>query len=78
MPGIPVLKSREVIAILTTLGFVEVRQRGSHKQFRHFDGRATTVPVHQGRDISPILLRQIAKDIGLTLTEFVRPQIRGQ
>jgi len=52
MPGIPVLKPREVIAILTVLGFVEVRQRGSHKQFRHPDGRATTVPDHGGRDIS--------------------------
>lgn len=30
MPGIPVLKPREVIAILNALGFVEVRQRGSH------------------------------------------------
>ena len=44
MPGIPVLKPREVIAILNALGFIEVRQRGSHKQFRHPDGRATTVP----------------------------------
>jgi predicted RNA binding protein YcfA (HicA-like mRNA interferase family) len=48
MPGIPVLKPREVIAILTALGFVEARQRGSHKQFRHPDGRATTVPFHAG------------------------------
>jgi hypothetical protein len=31
----------------------------------------TTVPVHAGRDISPILLRQIAKDIGLTLDELL-------
>ncbi len=66
----PVLKAREVIAILETLGFVEVRQRGSHKQYRHADGRCTTVPVHSGRDISPILVRQIAKDIELTLDEF--------
>jgi predicted RNA binding protein YcfA (HicA-like mRNA interferase family) len=72
MPGVPVLKPREVIAILTRLGFVEVRQRGSHKQFRHPDGRATTVPVHGGRDISPILLRQIAKDIGLTIHELLK------
>jgi predicted RNA binding protein YcfA (HicA-like mRNA interferase family) len=57
MPGIPVLKPRELIAVLSSLGFVEVRQRGSHKQFRHTDGRATTVPFHAGRDISPILLR---------------------
>jgi len=72
MPGVPVLKPREVIAILNALGFVEVRQRGSHKQFRHPDGRATTVPVHGGRDISPILLRQIAKDIGLTIEQFLK------
>ena len=71
MPGIPVLKPREVIAILKALGFIEVRQRGSHKQFRHSDGRATTVPDHAGRDISPILLRQIAKDIGLTVDQFL-------
>ena len=72
MPGVPVLKPREVTAILHALGFAEVRQRGSHKQFRHRDGRATTVPIHAGRDISPILLRQIAKDIGVTMDELLR------
>ena len=72
MAGVPVLRPREVIAILNALGFVEVRQRGSHKQFRHADGRATTVPFHAGRDISPILLRQIAKDIGLTVHELLK------
>jgi predicted RNA binding protein YcfA (HicA-like mRNA interferase family) len=68
---VAVLKPREVVAILVALGFVEVRQRGSHKQFRHPDGRATTVPFHSGRDISPILLRQIGKDIGLTVEELL-------
>jgi len=67
----PVLKSREVISILERLGFTQVRQRGSHKQFRHPDGRNTTVSVHPGRDVSPILLRQIASDIGLTVEEFL-------
>ncbi|MBY0437699.1 MAG: type II toxin-antitoxin system HicA family toxin [Burkholderiales bacterium] len=50
---------------------MEVRQRGSHKQFRDGSGRATTVPFHQGRDISPILLRQICRDIGVTVDEFL-------
>ncbi|MBL8829501.1 MAG: type II toxin-antitoxin system HicA family toxin [Planctomycetaceae bacterium] len=53
MPKLPVLKPQEVIRCLVVLGFVEVRQRGSHKQFRHADGRGTTVPVHSGRDIHP-------------------------
>lgn len=71
MGHVPVLKPREIVALLETLGFSELRQRGSHKQFRHPDGRCTTVPFHAGRDISPVLLRQIAKDIGLTVEEFL-------
>ena len=67
MAKTPVLKPREVVERLVSLGFLEIRQRGSHKQFRHPDGRCTTVPFHRGRDISPILLRQIAKDIGVTV-----------
>ena len=69
MARLPVLRPREVVAILQRLGFSEARQRGSHKQFRH--PWATTVPFHGARDISPILLRQIIKDIGLTLAEFL-------
>jgi len=68
----PILKPREVVALLESFGFQEVRQKGSHKQFRHPDGRCTTVPFHSGRDISPILLRQIASDIGLTIDEFLK------
>jgi predicted RNA binding protein YcfA (HicA-like mRNA interferase family) len=68
---IPVLKPKEVAAILIQLGFQEVRQRGSHKQFRHDDGRGTTVPFQTVMDISPILLQQICKDIGLTGDEFI-------
>jgi predicted RNA binding protein YcfA (HicA-like mRNA interferase family) len=52
-----VLKPREVMRALEALGFAPVRQRGSHRQFRHPDGRGTTVPDHRGRDISPALLR---------------------
>jgi len=71
MGDVPVLKPREVATILTGLGFVQVRQRGSHCQYRHPDGRVTTVPFHQGRDISPALLRAIARDIGMDVREFV-------
>ena len=71
MAKLPVLKPREVVALLAAFGFVCVRQRGSHMQFRHADGRATTAPDHPGRDISPSLLRKIARDIDMTPEEFV-------
>jgi predicted RNA binding protein YcfA (HicA-like mRNA interferase family) len=70
--SVPILKPQEVVAILQRLGFVQVRQRGAHKQFRHADGRGTTVPFHKGRDIAPPLLRKIARDIGMTVEGFVR------
>ena len=71
---VPVLKHREVIAILRGMGFEKVRQRGSHVRLRHADGRVTTVPVHGARDISPMLLRQIAKDVGITVQDLVSRQ----
>jgi predicted RNA binding protein YcfA (HicA-like mRNA interferase family) len=70
--NLSVMKSKEVIAILMRLGFVMTRQKGSHQQFRHPDGRATTVPVHGSRDLSPLLLRQICKDISITTDELLR------
>jgi predicted RNA binding protein YcfA (HicA-like mRNA interferase family) len=72
--GAPVLKPRQVVSLLATHGFAEVRQCGSHKQFRHPDGRCTTVPFHAGRDISPTLLRKIAADIGLTVDDLLKPR----
>ena len=71
MGSLPVLKPREAVRVLERLGFVQVRQRGSHRQFRHPDGRQTTVPDHGSRDLSPIILRQIIKDIGLTADAFL-------
>jgi predicted RNA binding protein YcfA (HicA-like mRNA interferase family) len=68
---LPILKPAEVVMRLVSLGFEDVRQKGSQKQFRHADGRCTTVPFHRGRDNSPILLRQIARDIRVTAEELV-------
>ena len=46
-----------------------MRQRGSHKQFRHRDGRATTVTMHRGLDISPIQWRNPGVDLDEVLAE---------
>jgi predicted RNA binding protein YcfA (HicA-like mRNA interferase family) len=71
MGVVPVLRPREVAALLERIGFEEVRQRGSHRQYRHTDGRTTTVPFHGNRDISPTLLRKVARDVGLTVEELL-------
>ncbi len=71
MGSVPVLKPREVERLLQRQGFTLARQRGSHRQYRHPDGRATTIPFHAGRDIAPTLLRRIARDIGLSVDELL-------
>jgi len=67
-----VLKPREVERLLEQFGFRLIRQRGSNRQYRHADGRQTTLPFHGGRDISPALFRQVARDIGLTPEQLIR------
>lgn len=46
MPKLPVVSAKQLIKILQKLGFVETRQKGSHKFFKHADGRVTSVPFH--------------------------------
>ena len=78
MSNIPTLKSREVISILKKLGFEEIRQKGSHKQFRHEDGRQTTVAIHGSKDVYPQILWRIAKDVGMNVQDFVKVNIKDK
>lgn len=67
----PALKARDLIRVLRKLGFVEVRQKGSHICFKHLDGRFTLVPRHGGEDIGRGLLRQILREINVSPDEFL-------
>lgn len=69
---LPLLSAEEIIRILRKMGFEEIRQRGSHKYFKHADGRATVVPVHPGKDVSRGLLRKIIREIEVDREEFLK------
>jgi predicted RNA binding protein YcfA (HicA-like mRNA interferase family) len=43
------------------VGFEQVRQKGSHKFFRHSDGRTATVPDHKGEDLGRGITNKILK-----------------
>lgn len=66
------LPPEKVIKILKELGFLKIRQRGSHVFMRHPDGRSTVVPVHKGELIGRGLLRKIIRDIKLKKEEFLK------
>ena len=71
MSRLPALPAREVIRFLLDHGFSQARQRGSHKFFRHPDGRTATVPDHRGEDLGRGLLRSILRDIDVSPDDFM-------
>lgn len=70
MTKLPALKPQELIKIIQKLGFVNIRQSGSHMFFKHIDGRTTVVPYHKGKDIGRGLLRAILNDIHISPSNF--------
>ena len=70
---LPVIRGKELIAFLETLGFTSIRQRGSHVRMKSDDGRYTTVPIHSGEDLPKGLLRKIIReDLEMDLEDFSR------
>jgi predicted RNA binding protein YcfA (HicA-like mRNA interferase family) len=71
---LPSLRALAVIRALERGGFEVVRSSGSHHRLVHRQDprRATTVPVHKGRDLPRPMLRAILRQAGLTTDEFLR------
>ncbi|MDQ6762731.1 MAG: type II toxin-antitoxin system HicA family toxin [Bacteroidota bacterium] len=57
------MKTREIIKLIEEDGWFEVRQKGSHKQFKHTIKKGlVTIPVHRlSSDLSPGIERSILK-----------------
>jgi predicted RNA binding protein YcfA (HicA-like mRNA interferase family) len=60
-----------MIDFLESLGFGQVRQKGSHKFFRHPDGRTATVPDHKGDDLGRGVTKKILNDAEVTREDFL-------
>lgn len=71
MTRLPVLSGREVMAALSRIGYVAVRQRGSHVRMRHPtdpNRRPLTVPDH--RTLKPGTLHAIVRDANLSVEQL--------
>jgi predicted RNA binding protein YcfA (HicA-like mRNA interferase family) len=69
-PKLPFLKPREVIKVLEKLGFVFVRQKGSHRIYVK-GNIGITIPYHN-KDLKKGTLRAIIKQAGLSVEEFLK------
>ncbi len=60
------MKVREVIRLLQTHGWREMRSKGSHRQFKHPNQPCViTVPGNEGKELAPGTLIAIPKKAGL-------------
>jgi predicted RNA binding protein YcfA (HicA-like mRNA interferase family) len=67
VPKLPRMSGAECVAALERLGFVAVRQRGSHVVMRR-DDRGCVVPLH--RELKVGTLRGILKQAGIAPDQF--------
>lgn len=70
MSKLQICNYRLMDLLLKRLGFVILRQKGSHVFYKHEDGRTTTVPLHKGKDLPRPLIRKILRDIDLSTDDY--------
>ncbi|AFV24051.1 hypothetical protein Mpsy_1845 [Methanolobus psychrophilus R15] len=69
MPELPVISGQKIIKILVKLGFVVVRQKGSHV-FLQRGHDTVTVPLHD--PLKKGTLNSILKQANVQLDDFMR------
>ncbi len=72
MSRLKLLPYRDLARVAEAAGFEWVRRRGSHNTFRSPDGQVIVIPDHGNQVIVRSLLRQIVRDMGLTVDEYNR------
>ena len=70
MTRLKVINSTKLEKLLLKSGFKKIRQKGSHAFYRHPDGRTTTIPHHSGRDLARPLIKEILREIELSVDEY--------
>jgi len=69
MSRLKIMTSVQMCKFVENIGFVAVRQRGSHKFYRHDDGRTTVIPMH-AKDLDRSLIRKILRDIEMSIDDY--------
>lgn len=63
------IRPRELLRVCRKLGFVKAKSKGSHQDFKHPDGRRTSIPVHP-RPVPKGTLKAILNQIEISPEEL--------
>ena len=69
MSQLKIITSSRMCKLLESEGFINIRQRGSHRFYKHTDGRTTVVPMH-ATDLDRTLIHKILKDIDISIDDY--------
>ncbi|MBC8204356.1 type II toxin-antitoxin system HicA family toxin [bacterium] len=72
MTKLPVISADKMEKVILSLGFKKIRQKGSHIFYHHHDGRTTTIPHHKGKVLSRPLIREILREIEISIDSFIK------
>lgn len=74
MPKLPVLSGKELIKILSKIGFQHIRTRGSHAILNKNDSEKgkITIPVPLHSELAKGTLKSIMNQVGMNLEELLR------
>lgn len=70
MSKLQIINAKRMEKLLFLLGFNKIRRKGSHVFYKHPDGRTTTVPHHKGRVLARPLIREILREIEVTVDDY--------
>ncbi len=65
------MSAADAVLVLEKAGFFLARQSGSHKIYKNAEGKRATVPFHSGKELHPKVLKNILRDAGLTVEDFL-------
>lgn len=69
MSKLPQVKPKHLLRAVQKAGFEIKKQRGSHIDLRHPDGRRTTIPIHN-KTLGKGILKAILRQTELTVEEM--------
>lgn len=73
MPPLPIVRPKQVIKVLQGIGFIIVRQTGSHIRLVHQteSRRRVTIPFHK-KDLKKGTLKSILQQAELSVKDFIQ------
>ena len=66
----PRVSAKQMIAVLERVGFIFIRQNGSHKIYKSNAGKRVTIPFHGEKILHPKVLKSICEDVGIEIEKL--------